>query len=260
MRMSHAIAWFVIASCCTIFAKDKKPQDQPPAQAELDATTARGRMMMEYDIAAWHATDVVQDMKPEQGAFRYYIAKKEDAGWVVAFGRLNETRDKFLIVYEATQGTRPDFFTAKRYEPPLEDKGFYLFAARAFDGALKDFQAEKRPYNTYAIPTGDGQLFAYILPAQVDDHVFPLGGDVRYTFAVDGSAMLAKRQMHKSILEFKVDTKMVAGTHTHVLTLSPEDSDVFHVLTRRPSVPEYVATLDKHLYVIQTDGTIKRVK
>jgi hypothetical protein len=68
--------------------------------------------------------------------------------------------------------------------------------------------------------------------------------------------MVEKRQMHKSILDFAIRKGSVSGYHTHVLSLTPEDSDVFHVLTRKPSIPEYVGTFDKKIYVIQTDGTI----
>jgi len=213
-------------------------------------------MLEEYDVAAWHASDVVQDMKPEKGSTRYYIAKKADAGWIVVFGRLNETHNKFLVVYQATQGTKPEYFTAKRFDPPAEDTDFYLHAATAFDAALKDLGPVNRPYNAYAIPSEKAQLYVYLLPAPTQNDVYPLGGDVRYTFSPDGSTVLEKRQMHKSILEFKVDKTMVAGTHTHVLTLSPEDSDVFYVLTRKPSLPEYVGTLDGKIYVVQPDGTI----
>jgi hypothetical protein len=80
-----------------------------PSQEELAAITARGRIMAEYDVAAWHATDVVQDLKPEKGSTRYYIAKKLDAGWVVVFGRLNEAHDRFLTVYQANQGHSRSF-------------------------------------------------------------------------------------------------------------------------------------------------------
>jgi hypothetical protein len=33
--------------------------------------------------------------------------------------------------------------------------------------------------------------------------------------------------MHKSILEFTIKKDAVAGSHTHALSLTPEDSDVF---------------------------------
>lgn len=117
------------------------------------------------------------------------------------FGRFNDAHDKFLILYQATQGTRPEYFTAKKFDP-LENTDFYFSAAKAFEVALKDLGPVNRPYNVYAIPTETGQLYVYLLPAQTKDGIYPLGGDVRFTFAPDGSTILEKRQMHKTILEF----------------------------------------------------------
>lgn len=255
----------VIGLCLSLSAKDKKKSDSPSAD-ELAAITVRGRIMAEYDVAAWHATDVVQDLKPAEGSTRYYIAKKVGGGWVVVFGRLSDLHDKFLIVYQATQGTRPEFFTVKKFDPPLENTDFYISAAKAFDAALKDLGPVNRPYNTYAFPSENGQLYVYLLPAQTKDGIYPLGGDVRYTFSSDGNTLVEKHSLHKTILEFDMTDKSgekgrtEAGFHTHVLTNSPEDSDVFYVLSRKPSVPEYVGTPDKKIYVINMDGTIKRTK
>jgi hypothetical protein len=251
----------VIALSLALTAKEKKVDDSPSAE-ELAAITARGRIMAEYDVASWHATDVVQDLKPAEGSIRYYIAKKGTGGWVVVFGRLNEAHDKFLIAYQATQGTRPEFFTAKRFDPPIENADFYFFAARALETALKDIGSVKRPYNPYAIPSESGQLYVYFLPAQTKDGVYPLGGDVRYTFASDGNTLLEKHLMHKTVLEFDSNAKpdgikkIEASWHTHVLSNRPEDSDVFYVLARKPAIPEYVGTMDKKIWVIHTDGTI----
>ena len=255
MIVRTSIATLLLASA-GLLAQKAEHENKVPTAADLNAITVRGKMLAEYDIAAWHATDVVQDMKPEEGSTRYYIAKKTEVGWVVVFGRLNEARNKFLVVYQAIQGTKPEYFTAKRLNPPLEDSDFYLHAATAFEAALRDLGPVPRQYNAYAIPSEKALLYVYLLPAQTDNDVYPLGADVRYTFTADGSTMLEKRQMHKSILEFKIEKKTVSGLHTHVLTLSPEDSDVFYVLTRKPPIPEYVETLDKKIYVIHTDGTI----
>jgi hypothetical protein len=251
----------LLALCLSLVAKEKEKSDTPSV-ADLAAITARGRSLAEYDVAAWHATDVVQDLKPEQGSTRYYVAKKGESGWVVAFGRLNETHDKFLTLYEATQGTRPEFFTAKKYDPPLESSGFYLFAAKAFEAALKDLGPVNQPYNAYAIPSVTGQLYVYLLPSSDKDGVYLLGGDARYTFSADGGTLLEKRQMHKTILKFDFNDKssgikkIEAGYHIHVLSDIPEDSDVFYVLSRKPSIPEYIGMQDKKIYVVHTDGTI----
>ncbi|HET9804329.1 MAG TPA: hypothetical protein VFP96_13915, partial [Candidatus Acidoferrum sp.] len=103
------------------------------------------------------------------------------------------------------------------------------------------------------------QLFVYIYPAQTKARVYPLGGDVRYLISADGMKIIEKRQMHKSILEAGAPNdkakKVVAGFHTHILSDLPEDTDVFHVLTQDPRVPEMVGT-PHFLFHILADGTI----
>jgi len=252
----------VLLTSCFLLAGKGKSKDDTPSSADLAAITARGGMLAEYDVAAWHATDAVEGLNPDKSAARLYIARKNEGKWVVVFGRLADARDKFLIVYQATQGQSPKDFTVKKLDPPLESTDFHFCAAKAIEAALKDFQTPSRPYNTYAIPSESGQLYVYLLPAQTKQGVYPLGGDLRYTFSADGDRMIEKRPMHKTILEFDANAtpkqvkKVEAGYHTHVLSNRPEDSDVFYVLNRRPSIPEYVGTLDNKIYVIQTDGTI----
>jgi hypothetical protein len=40
----------------------------------------------------------------------------------------------------------------------------------------------------------------------------------------------------------------------------PEDTDVFHVLARRPQRPEIILTRNKKMYEISVDGTIHEDK
>jgi len=221
--------------------------------------------MEEYDVASWHATDAFLATKPAEGSTRYYFAKKGDAGWTVVFGKFNEAHDRFLIVYEATQGSTPQDFNVVKHDPPLEDSGFYLAAARATEKALADFPLEKRPYNTYAIPRTDGRFYLYLLPATSEPGVHLLGGDIRYVFSADGNTILERHPMHKTILTFDTnqepkDAKKIAGVHTHILTSCPEDSDVFYVLSRKPSMPEIVLTGEHEMYIVATNGVIERKK
>jgi hypothetical protein len=103
----------------------------------------------------------------------------------------------------------------------------------------------------------------YILPAQTVADVYPLGGDVRYLVSADGSNIIETRQLHKAIQEVKnsvpAGTKPTAHFHTHILTDTPEDTDVFHVLRQKPPLPEFVGT-KSGVYEVQIDGTIKRAK
>jgi len=247
---------------------DPPPPKEPPTTQELAAISDRGRDLAGYDAAAWHASDAVQAKQPKEGSVVRYIARKIDKKWVVAFGRLDEKQERFLIAYQATQGNKPDLFDVREMTPPKEDTAFYLSAAKAIDTALKDFvehfEGEQRPYNVAVLPAEKGQVWVYLVPAQTKGAVYPLGGDARYLISADGRKVVAKRQLHKSVIEYeqpkdKADQQVqVAGVHTHVLDDTPEDTDVFFVLTRKPSVPEMVLT--KHfVFQVDHDGTIKYV-
>jgi hypothetical protein len=257
MRIRSAVAGVLLLGLAipALFAKKKDPQPDPV----MTEVTARGRMLYECDQAAWHSSDALMATNPSKESLGRYIPQKSGSGWVVGFGRLNQARDKFLVAYEAIQGATLQDFTVKKFDPPREDTHFYLFAARAVDTALADFQGEHRSYNAAVLPAPSNQLYVYILPAQTKDDVFPLGGDVRYLVSPEGTSIIEKHQMHKSIIENPAPVKgakTVAGVHTHVLSDVPEDSDVFHVLTRKPSVPEYIMTSKKGGYLVREDGTI----
>ena len=233
------------------------------SDSELAQITERGRALAEYDNASWRATDAVMALKPEIGTIKRYIARKTDAGWIVAFGRFSEAKDTFLIAYEAAQGNNSQQFTVKTYEPPQTDKGFFYIGAKAVELSLQNFHAERRPYNTYVLPLHSGQFYVYVLPAQTVADVYPLGGDSRYLVSADGTDIVEIRPLHKSILEVKHSvpsgSKPVGGYHTHVLTDTPEDTDVFHVLRQKQPLPEAVGTKNG-VYVVQIDGTIVRAK
>ncbi|HYL83708.1 MAG TPA: hypothetical protein VE263_05705 [Candidatus Angelobacter sp.] len=248
----------LLAGCAGLTIAGSAAQEAPrPMAEELAAITERGRMLNEYDQAAWHATDAVQMANPKTVEGQRYIAKKGDGKWRVVFGKLNEDRNRFAISYEALQQEQPREFVVQREPADHEDVGFFLFAARAIELAMKDFGGANRPYNVAVLPAPAEQLYVYLYPAQTKARVYPLGGDVRYLVSANGMKIVEKRQMHKTIIETVPSSKgkTVAGYHTHVLSDLPEDTDVFHVLTQEPPVPEYVAA-GHFLYVVMADGTI----
>ncbi len=258
MSITAAVA-LTLAACA-----DPDAPKEPPSKAELAAITERGRNLAGYDAAAWHASDAVMVEKPKPGSVGGYIARKTGEGWVVAFGRLDEDKAKYRIAYEANQGKGPDEFAVRGFDPPKADTGFFLSAARATETALKDFtehfEGEQRPYNVAVLPADEGHFWVYLVPAPTRPGIWPLGGDVRYLVSVDGTRIIGKRQLHKSVIENErpkdKDQKLVAGMHTHVLAETPEDTDVFHVLTRKPAVPELIAT-KRFMFQVAADGQIK---
>ena len=256
-----------VTALAVILLADPPARKEPPFKAELAAITERGGDLAGYDAAAWHASDALQTKQPKEGSIGRYIARKTDKGWVVAFGRLDDKQEAFLIAYEATQGDKPDQFDVKEMTPPTKDTGFFLSASRAIDTALKEFtehfEGEQRPYNVAVLPAEKGQVWVYLVPALTKVGVYPVGGDVRYLISAEGRKIVTKRQLHKSVIEYgpqKEDEgkKQVAGVHTHVLDDIPEDTDVFFVLTRKPSVPEMVLTR-QFVFEVDPDGGIKYV-
>jgi hypothetical protein len=252
-----------VAVLALIAFVDPPERKEPPTKEELAAITERGRSLAAYDAAAWHASDALQVKPPKEGSVVQYVARKTDKGWIVVFGRMNQAQDKFLIAYEAKQGEKPEQFDVKGFDPPEPETGFFLSAARAMDLALKDFtetfEGENRPYNIAVLPAEKDKFWVYLVPAPTKQGVWPLGGDVRYLVSSDGRKILVKRQLHKSVIEIErpkdENQKQDAGVHTHILDETPEDTDVFHVLTRKPAVPEIVAT-KRFVFQVGEDGAI----
>lgn len=251
-----AVLVLVLAACPA--PQSRAQEATAPTSEQLAAITKRGRLLYEYDQAVWHASDAVQMANPNNVEGRSYIAKKENGKWTVVFGKLNEDRSRFGISFEADEQSTLRQFAVKQEATERQDEGFFLNAARAIEVAMKDFGATSRPYNVAVLTAPAEQLFVYLYPSQTNARVYPLGGDVRYLVSADGTNILEKHQMHKSIIETaaKAGKKSVAGFHTHVLGDLPEDTDIFHVLTQDPPLPEFVAT-PHFTYQVKTDGTIQ---
>jgi hypothetical protein len=234
----------------------------PPTPDSLAAITQRGRLLAEYDFVAWHATDSVVARRPAPGSFTVYVARRDATErWTVVFGRLNTARDTLFIAYEVRQRLNdPNNFDVVSVSPARPDTGYFARGARALVSARADFGTPQRPYNASVLERPDGGLWVYVMPAQTRVGIFPLGADVRYRISADGRTILAKRQLHNTILEHSapvpVQGQLKAGMHTAVLDDIPEDTDVFNVLVREPEVPEYIVS-DAFMYVIGTNGAIR---
>lgn len=237
-----------------------------PGQAQLDEISARGRALAGYQRAAWNATVQLMATNPDPAAVQRYVAYHADSGWVVAFGRLNTQRDTFYVstiaVPAAVNGQRVDsVFEFHKFDVPGPDVDFLVRATRAMDNAVAALGAKSRPYQAAAIPVENGDWLVYLTPASDFSTSFPLGDDVRYRISADAERILETRRMHKGVVEFdRADrtgpARLAAGTHKTSIRDEPEDSDIYHVLTRQPRVPEIVET--KHFrYMVDVDGSIR---
>ena len=226
----------------------------------LVGVTDRGRTLYAYDQAAWHGTDAFLELHPNTDGLTHYICTKGTTGWMVTFPKWNALHDHLQVVYESRETEQPSVYKARKIDPPQEADDDLIAKERALELAIATFQGEKRQYNSAILPAPSGNLYVYIYPAQVKDTVWPLGGDVRYTISSNGKQILETRQLHRSILEleFKPDMNVAAGYHVHVLSDVVEDTDVLYVLTRKPSIPEYIgiANNKKRIFVVNPNGSI----
>lgn len=235
-----------------------------PSKEELAAITARGRKLAEYEAAAAGGTNAMLKGKGAKGSVTRYIAQKTDRGWVVDFGSLNDGRDAFLVAYEATEARNTRGFKVQTFDPARADTGFDLVGALAMETCLGDLGEAGISYQVAVLPAESGQLYVYVLPAQTDPNTYVYGADVRYLVSADGTKIVEKHGMHKALIDTSAvklpsGAKLEAGTHGHILSDRPEDSDVLLVLARKPAMPEYVGTKN-HRYLIHTDGSISELK
>jgi hypothetical protein len=239
------------------------PLKAAPTRDSLSAISLRGRLLAEYDFVVWTATNSVVARHPVPGSVESSVARRIDEHWVVAFGRPSADRDTFFVAYEVMQREDdPDDYSVVAFSPARADTGYYARATRAIAISRADFGKPARPYDAAVLERADHTLWVYLMPAQVKADVYPLGADARYLVQADGRAIIAKRLLHTTLIEFAPAIagagKIQASTHTAALDDIPEDTDVYHVLTREPKVPEYVVT-DEFLYAVYPTGEIRLV-
>lgn len=230
-------------------------------EAELSAITERGRALYDYDTAAADASDAVV---PKAGSDTHnlgsFIGRKSEAGWTFDFGKLDGDKATFLVAFRAVRGQGAQGFEVTKFETPIAGDDFDAAAARGVALAAIDFGPVNRSYNYAVLPAPDGNFYIYYYPAQTNSRVHPLGGDERYIVSADGRTLVEKHRMHRAILEPELAVKpgytLTSGVHTDIFSDVPEDTDVFHVLIRRPRMPEYVAAHGE-MFLIKIDGSIE---
>jgi hypothetical protein len=236
----------------------QKTTPKPPSPAELKAITQRGQLLAEYDRIAVQTTDILLAQPPDPALVRRFLARKKDKKWTVVFGKLNDSGERFQIAAQIAQDEPNGLFTMERFPTPREEGGYWAEAARAVETALMRFRPGNRAYNIAVLPAPQNQWFVYVLPAQTKADYYPHGGDFRYRVSKDGLKLLETRQMHKTLIEVKTSANMAAHFHAATRDDKPEDSDVYHVLVRKPAVREIIASKN-FVFEIKTDGTIRYV-
>ena len=232
-----------------------------PSGDSLTAITRRGIALAEHDRIANLASDALLASYAADTGVRQFISRRTERGWEVAIGVLAPDHRSFLMTELSTPGIQRNKWAASSYDPPRPDSGYYARAARAIATSLPMFRpVARRAYIATAVPAIDGQWWVYLYPAPTDDGAWPRGGDMRFHVSADGRIVTEARRLHETITEYSAQTarsssEPAVDKQPLVTGDAPEDTDVFHVLQRRPAMPELM-TAGRFRYRIDVDGRI----
>lgn len=197
------------------------------------------------------------------GGVRQLIARRTEKGWEVVAGELSPDENTYLIAQLSTPGIQRDRWASSLFDPPLPDTDYYARAGRAIATAFTMFHAvAARPYIATVIPGDDGPWWwVYFYPAPTVGGVWPRGGDMRFRVSADGRVITESRHLHETITDYSARTASSAGAPSVdrqpiVAGDTPEDTDVLHVIQRRPALPELMSA-GRFQYRIDVDGTIR---
>ncbi|MBX9568269.1 MAG: hypothetical protein K2X77_05205 [Candidatus Obscuribacterales bacterium] len=261
LRLISIIVFAVYALPAQALAEPKRPD-----QAELDLITQRGRMLAEYDSVVATATDAIIELQAKEGKKQspgWYFAQKKPQGWFVSFGTLNKNGEAFHITYQSAYLDKSVQAkdAAALLKHPDEDKDVLYHMAKAFETCSRARHPLSN-YNYAVLPAPNNRFYVYFFPGNVTAGEYLLGGDDRYLLSSDGTKILETRQMHKGILPYSPKNfppadkdQLRAAFHTAVTHDTPEDTDVMHVLVRRPRIPEFISAGD-WIFQVHTDGKI----
>ena len=235
----------------------------PPSDDSLAAITRRGRAIAVADSVSWLASGAMASLSLPADSVRRLIARQTEHGWEVASGTLSSDETAFLITRLATPGIQVGRWASSLFEPPRADTGYFARAARAIEASLTMFHpVAQRPHIATVIPADDGPWWlVYVYPAPTDAGVWPRGGDMRFRVSADGRIVTEARRLHESIAEYSVRTARSATTkpgdgQPPVSGNAPEDTDVFHIIQRRPALPELMKA-GRYQYHIDVRGGIR---
>lgn len=205
------------------------------------AAEALGKVLWEYDQAAWHATDQLQvdlaGKAPPQGAAGFLVEPVEAGGLDAIFYGSRSGAYYVIARYHWQGGTKVSGGLAKVETETLDPVGLRMIAARnaavraAEKGLDGVFLCSHSPPNTIVLPPdADGSVSVYLLSSTLDAGEYPLGGHSRIDIDTNGQVKAARGFM-KGCFPVRWDKKDGARPElmfvTHVLDQQPNEIDFF---------------------------------
>jgi hypothetical protein len=228
--------------------------------AALQRASERGRMLYDFDQAAWVGTDALQRDIPD-------LAASHIGGWIVEyrsglahviFYRTDTPQPTALYVADVHGRT---LASAHRLGPgedaTLTPVELRMIAARAIAKQQPRPQCVNAPTNTVVLPprqAGD-PISVYMLTPQVKTGDYPAGGHYEIDVADNGSVIFTRRFTNTCIMlgasPSDGNGKPVAAFLTHLLDPTPTEIHVY--LSLWMGQPLYVSTGPDRVWEVNGD-------
>lgn len=238
-------------------------QPAPPDAAALAALQQRGQLLHYYNLAARRASLALLQLSreypvPHAAAIQGYVVIPAEDGLRVGYGRVTEERDAFLLAAEVALDPQLEVTQIAVADELEAGDPAYLDRFLAVEAAIERFEFRDWPYNFIVIPADGGELYAYIIPAPLDEGYYPLGGDARFRFDPRTRSITEETVLRSSI---QIMASVVDGEPARA-TLSvapdrelPTETDVLLALSRSAAIPHYVLAAE-WAFRIDPDGSI----
>jgi len=259
LRIGCIVIIFALTAILPVSGQDACPPDA----AELNAISRRGQLLAKMQLLKDNATKLLLTKRlnypnsatTSSAELSVLVQLPPYGETKVVYGRLGQNRQTYFIDFAVTGA--PGRMAIKTYNPPLEVQGYFLRSARALTTARTASGDKSLSYLVLPLDDKQSRFYVYFYPRATEQN-YLLGGDIRYKVVLDGesSELVETKKLHNAILTYQVKKNARTGYHSAVLDEKPEDTDVLHVLTRQPCLPELVST-GHYVYRIDTDGHIK---
>jgi hypothetical protein len=229
-------ALLLLAALCLGAQADAQTGEE---MEQLGRAIERGKLLFEIDRAAWVTTDDMFERAPD--ARQWPIR-----GWIVE--RDGEAEGAYRVTYYGFEPRGPvAYFVARVRDgravageamppaarPVLAERQQRLVKAREAAMTLDYAPCSAAPFNVAILPpaSDDAPLDVYLLSAQTEHGVYPMGGHFLVTIAPDGT-LLSRRAFMNSCMDFDVrpgagEGETAAMFVTHLLDPVPTEIHVF---------------------------------
>lgn len=246
--------------CLSLAAQTTPSKLSPELQASLESRMKRSQEIFEYERLAWVASDLLMDRKPDKRDLGLWVEMVINQKRMIFFGRFKDASDSkekpegFAVVYgywapvgKPGEVRELDIEKEIRSSPDAFKELPELAEAAAL--ARKHPSSLGMGWNYSVFREADRTITAYLLPANSESGIVPIGGDFRLTITPDGTKVVKTVALHRSYLKMPINppvpdkAKPEGGFHTHTLEEDlPPETDAAVLMLYGDTHPHYLLT------------------